>query len=214
MHNLHTTTGAALPLLGWASTNPLDPECVLPLRAVECYPGKPAGGLWTSPLLKTHTATAWMRWCATERHERTFTTLAVIRVAPTARVLVIDSACDVGALDRAYGRGDPQIPPRTAAWPRQSDWEELTTQRVFDWAAIGADFDAVHVTTYGLNCGGGVIPRLRWDVPTVWLPRATFQIEATIPIPPAVIRRPAWARPGGRVRYLDRPRVVSPRLPS
>jgi hypothetical protein len=211
MHDLHVTTGTTLPLLGWASTERLNPHRVLPLRGDECYPGKPAGGLWASPLEPTGTATAWTQWCARQRHDRTFTTLTIIRVAPTARVLVIDSDDDVLALDRAYGSGDPQIPPHTSAWPRAGDWEELTTQRVFDWRTIAADFDAVHVTAGGLDCGGGVIPRLRWDVPSVWFPRAAFQIDDVIAMPHTVTRRPAWASPRGRIRYLDAPHITSPR---
>lgn len=213
MSELRTAVGATLPLLAWAGTGPLQPDLVLPLRADESCPGKPAGGLWTSPLDATGTATAWTRWCATERHDHAFTTLAIIRVAATARVLVIDDDEDVRALDRAYGRREPRIPPRTAAWPRQRDWDELTTQRVFDWPAIAADFDAVHVTDGGLNCGGGVIPRLRWDVASVWFPWVAFQIHNTIALPPLAIRRPAWTRPHGRLRYFHAPLVTTPRRP-
>jgi len=211
MSELRTILGSNLPLLAWAGTGPLEPTLVLPLRADESFPGKPAGGLWTSPVDATGTSTAWTRWCAAQRHDRTFTTLTLVRVAPGARVLVIDS--DDDALDGAFGRGDPRIPPRTAAWPRQRDWDEFTTQRVFDWTAIADEFDAVHVTGRGLNCGGGVIPRLRWDVPSVWFPRVAFHLHTTVALPPPTIPRPAWTRPRGRLRPLGTPPVTHLRSP-
>jgi hypothetical protein len=209
MHILHTTIGAALPLLAWAGPGRLDPECVPPLRVDESYPGKPAGGLWTSPLDPAGRSTAWTRWCARDRYDRPRSTLTVVRAVPTARVLVVDNDDDVSAMDRVYGRGDPCVPPRSPAWPCQSDWEELTTRRVFDWAAIAQDFDAVHLTPGGLNCGGGVVPRLRWDVPSVWFPRHAVHIGATRTLAAAVARRPHWASPRGRVGRLDQPRVLT-----
>jgi hypothetical protein len=218
MHELHTSTGAAIPLLGWAGTGRLNPYRLLPLLADECYPAKPAGGLWTSPLDGTGARTAWMRWCRAERHDRTFTTLTVIRVAAKARVLVIDGDTDVRALDRRYGRGEPEVPPMTpavaAAGISQSDWEELNTQRVFDWPAIAGDFDAVYLTENGLNSGGGVVPRLRWDVPTVWLPHPAFHIEGVVAVGPNTLRRPAWAWRHGRIRYVRSARTVDSRRPS
>jgi len=65
---------------------------------------------------------------------------------------------------------------RAALEEAKARWPNL---RVFDWAAIARDFDAVHLTRSGLNCGGGVIPRLRWDVPSVWFPRAAIHVAAT-----------------------------------
>lgn len=88
MYGPHVTTGATLPLLGWASTERLDPRRVLPRRTEKCAPAKPAGGLWTSLLRTDGSGTAWTRWCRTEHHDRTFTTLTIIRVASTARVVV------------------------------------------------------------------------------------------------------------------------------
>jgi hypothetical protein len=179
---LHTDAGAGLPLLGWASRHPLDPRHIITVDPRACLPGKPYGGLWTSPILgrrRPPTATAWTRWCRTEAPHRRPVALTILQASADARILVIDHDQDTAAVDSVYGRGDPQIPPRPARLAgllRDRDWQELNTQRRIDWAAIATDFDAVHVSDTGLGCGGGTIPRLRWDVPTVWFTRAAFEI--------------------------------------
>src|SRR5262249_14316021 len=70
---LHTDAGATLPLLGWASRHRLDPHHIAAVDPQGCLPGKPCGGLWTSPILgrrRPPTATAWTRWCRTEASHR------------------------------------------------------------------------------------------------------------------------------------------------
>lgn len=178
---LHTDAGAALALLGWAGRHRLDPHRITAVDPIACYPGKPCGGLWTCPILGRSPAatTAWIRWCRAEAPHRRPTCLTVRRAAADARILVIDNDHDMVAIDGVYGRDDPQIPPMPASLAdvvRDRDWQRLHTRRRIDWTAVAADFDAVHVTDTGLASGSGAIPRLDWDVPTVWFTRPAFEV--------------------------------------
>ena len=60
MHDLHVTTGTTLPCSAGPARIASTPIASCRWRADECYPGKPAGGLWASPLEPTGTATAWI----------------------------------------------------------------------------------------------------------------------------------------------------------
>ncbi len=190
--DLRILTGSALPLLGWASSTPLNPDHVTRVDPYACRPGKPSGGLWTSPLINSSDrppATAWTRWCRSELPHRRPTTLTVLRALADARVLVIDHHDDMTVVDRIYGRGScavPQMPTELAAvLGDEASWQELATQRWIDWEAIAGDVEGVQVTETGLCAGGGTIPRLRWDVPTVWFTRPTFDIVEELPLPDA-----------------------------
>lgn len=129
-----------LPRLGWVGKNPFDKNGFYPVT-----PGfaiKPCGGgLWASPFIND-TETAWIprvRQLVAEYYwfNKWLTApIYEIVVSPDAHIFTLDTEEDANYLERVYK---------------------------LDWSLIAQDFDAVYVTSIGLQ----VMFAGNWDVPTV-----------------------------------------------
>jgi hypothetical protein len=114
--------------------------------------GKPAGGLWTSPL---GGADSWLEFCVRDcgYHERT--TPWVLRPWEGARVFTLQGPESLAMLRRAYGDYRPMYEGSRSRW--HYDWELMRSD---GWDGFhlatpfspGLRFDLDDMTWYGWDC--------------------------------------------------------------
>lgn len=192
MSRLPHTTGRDLPPLAYAHSADHDPALTSPEHFRSITAGgliKPAGGgLWTAPVTSQHpdgtpSMSAWIEWCRGEDWGADhYTLLTEIHPARDAQVLRIDTLADLVAIVDAYPHPSP---PPVRRW---------LADHYPDWAAIGADWDAVFLTEDGQRATRLPPydqPNLySWDVATVFWFRPAYTVGRTAqaePLPAAEV---------------------------
>jgi hypothetical protein len=117
---------------------------------------KPEGGLWLSPLRRdisgSLAATGWTDWCEAEGFDAgPAGEITPVRLAARARVAVIASRHDYDQLAAECGQLDIDETPYSGL-------------RHLDWTAVSARFDAVWLTSEGVEAVAGTHdPLYGWD---------------------------------------------------
>lgn len=145
-----------------------------------------SGEWWSTPVVGGTTVTSRARDCLgavellldeDDNSDGAQARVWPVRVRGTARVYEITAPADWAHLVDAY--------PLPVPASRRSDWYDTTGEQhdwfIPDWAAVAADYDAVHLTVVGyLTTPGIAIPLATHSGATVlagWNPDATFWLR-------------------------------------
>lgn len=199
-----TVTGAALPPLIWQPGRSARPFHLAHWEPITARLGdrKPAGGLWTCPVLsrdgRGRPVTGWSRFRETNLHYPQSNAGRLLRAAAHARVYVIDSADDLTALLRLYPREHSTLHPAL-----RPIFETLDACWQVDWERLAGRVDAVYLTAAGQAATHTGEPNLwGWDFPTVLFLRPAVVDLGDVALSPAAHHRAAIARADANMEWF------------